>query len=78
MKKKNILVITALFIIVAFSAKAQDTLTILQYNLLNYGNYTGYCNSNNNNVVNKDDYIKTIVHYINPEISFTVKISGFI
>ncbi len=62
----------SLFLTVAtLFAKAQDTVTVLQYNLLNYGNNTGYCNSNNNNLSDKDGYIKTIVHYINPDI-FTV------
>jgi hypothetical protein len=63
--------LTFLFTVAAFITEAQDTLTVLQYNLLNYGNNTGYCNSNNNNISNKDNYIKTIVHYINPDI-FTV------
>ncbi len=55
--------------------QAQDTLTLLQYNLLNYGNNTSYCNSNNNNLADKDQYIKTIVHYINPDV-FTVNEMG--
>ncbi len=63
---------TVIFFVLGFYfVSAQDTLTILQYNLLNYGNNTGYCNSNNNNVNNKDNYIKTITHYIKPDI-FTV------
>ncbi len=55
----------------SLSLLAQDTLTMLQYNLLNYGNNTGYCNSGNNNISDKDNYIKTIVNYIKPDI-FTV------
>ena len=47
---------------------AQDTLTILQYNLLNYGNNTSYCTQNNNNVSTKDGYIKTIINYVKPDI----------
>lgn len=47
---------------------AQDTLTVLQYNLLNYGNYTSYCTSNNNKVSTKDGYIKTIISYVKPDI----------
>ena len=58
-------------LLLSFVGQAQDTITLLQYNLLNYGNYTSYCTSNNNNLNNKDGYIKTIVHYINPDI-FTV------
>ncbi len=55
----------------AFVLRAQDTLTFLQYNLLNYGNFTSYCTSNNNNVARKTGYIGVIVHYVKPDI-FTV------
>ena len=64
-------ILSFLFIIGFLFLQAQDTITVLQYNLLNYGNYTSYCTQNNNNYLNKDGYIKTIVHYINPDI-FTV------
>ncbi len=50
---------------------AQDTIRIMQYNLLNYGNYTSYCNSSNNNISDKDNYLKTIINYVKPDI-FTV------
>ena len=63
---KNILTIT--FLLISFLLKAQDTITVLQYNLLNYGNYTSYCTSNNNNVNKKDGYIKTIINYVKPDI----------
>ncbi|MBN2637684.1 MAG: T9SS type A sorting domain-containing protein [Bacteroidales bacterium] len=66
--KKLLLLI---FLFGFFSASAQDTLTVMQYNLLNYGNTTTYCTLSNNNIDNKDNYIETIVHYINPDI-FTV------
>ena len=49
-------------------ASAQDTLTVLQYNLLQYGNDYGGCNSTNNNVTTKDGYIKTIINYVKPDI----------
>ncbi len=61
-----------LFIVFGFyTVKAQDTITFLQYNLLNYGNFTSYCPSNINNVARKTGYIGVIVHYIKPDI-FTV------
>lgn len=56
------------FVLLSFILKAQDTLVVLQYNLLNYGNYTSYCTNNNNNVSKKDGYIKTIINYIKPDI----------
>lgn len=52
-------------------AQPQDTLKILQYNLLNYGNYTSYCTSENNNHENKDPWIRTIISHELPDI-FTV------
>jgi hypothetical protein len=63
---KNIII--PFLLLLSFSLKAQDTLVVLQYNLLNYGNYTSYCSSNNNNVSKKDGYIKTIINYLKPDI----------
>lgn len=56
------------------SAKAQDMLTVMQYNLLYYGNYnSGYaeCFETNNNTQRKDECIRTIVDHVKPDI-FTV------
>jgi endonuclease/exonuclease/phosphatase family metal-dependent hydrolase len=55
-------------------ANAQDTLTVMQYNLLYYGNYqSGFadCYETNNNTQHKDECIRTIVDYVKPDI-FTV------
>ncbi len=57
-----------LLVIFFGSVHAQDTLTVLQYNLLQYGNDYGGCNSTNNNVSTKDGYIKTIINYVKPDI----------
>ena len=54
--------------------QAQDTLTVMQYNLLYYGNYnSGYadCFETNNNTQRKDECIRTIVSFVKPDI-FTV------
>lgn len=56
---------------VYYQSTAQDTLTVMHYNLLNYGNYTSYCITANNNHEQKDLYLKTILDYVNPHI-FTV------
>ena len=56
------------------SGQAQDTLTVMQYNLLYYGNYnSGFadCYETNNNTQRKDECIRTIVDYVKPDI-FTV------
>ena len=50
---------------------AQDTLQLMQYNLLNYGNYWNDCTTNTNNVNDKNVYLKTIINYVDPDI-FTV------
>jgi type IX secretion system substrate protein len=54
---------------------AQDTLTMLQYNLLHYGNYTDYCTPSNNNVSTKDGYIRTIINYVKPDVFCVNEIS---
>ncbi len=70
MKKLSI---TILLIIASFSALLgqPETLKVMQYNLLNYGNNTGYCNTTNNNVSDKNNYIRTILTAYYPDI-FTV------
>ncbi len=50
---------------------AQDTITVMQYNLLYYGEITGFCNNNNNSLEMKDPHLRTILDYVKPDI-FTV------
>lgn len=64
------LLIVFLFV-VSLSVSAQDSITVLQYNLLNYGNYTSYCLNSNNNHITKEGYLRTIIGYTKPDI-FTV------
>ena len=55
-------------------SEAQETITVMQYNLLQYGNYqSGFaeCYETNNNTQHKDDCIRTILNYVKPDI-FTV------
>lgn len=59
---------TILLIVFGLYTSAQDTLKIMQYNLLNYNNYTYYCTATNNNVTNKDGYLQTIIDYTLPDI----------
>jgi endonuclease/exonuclease/phosphatase family metal-dependent hydrolase len=63
----KLVVFGCLFLLVLIG-NAQDTLTVMHYNLLAYGNFTSYCTSNNNNPNQKDAYIKTIVQHIKPDI----------
>ena len=72
MKRKIYLIIVMLGMI--WPAMAQDTLTVMQYNLLYYGNYlSGFadCFETNNNTQRKDECIRTLVDYVKPDI-FTV------
>ena len=69
--KKLLFLLSFFFCIFSFAKAQTDTLTVMQYNLLNYNNYTDYCTQINNNVSNKDAYIKTIIDYVLPDI-FTV------
>lgn len=47
---------------------AQDTITVMQYNLLYYGEITGFCNNSNNSLQYKDPYFKTILNHVKPDI----------
>ncbi|MBQ4398649.1 MAG: T9SS type A sorting domain-containing protein [Bacteroidales bacterium] len=73
MKRKTPLIFL-LLLWIALPSWAQDTLTVMQYNLLYYGNYnSGFadCYETNNNTQRKDECIRTIVDYVKPDI-FTV------
>jgi endonuclease/exonuclease/phosphatase family metal-dependent hydrolase len=50
---------------------SQDTLTVMHYNLLYYGEVTGFCNNSNNSLEMKDPHLRTILNYVKPDI-FTV------
>ena len=67
MKKFTILII---FFLVAlpYLSVSQDTITVLQYNLLYFGADEYDCNQSNNNVGEKIEYLKTIINYSQPDI----------
>ena len=70
--KRHLLIIC--LALTALAAHSQDTLTVMQYNLLYYGNYnSGFadCYETNNNTQRKDECIRTILDYVRPDI-FTV------
>ena len=71
MKNMRKTIITIAIIVLCARATAQDTITILQYNLLNYGNITSYCPADSNTVPDKNAWTKTIFDYVRPTI-FTV------
>jgi hypothetical protein len=49
--------------------KAQsDTITVMHYNLLHYGNTTTYCTQTNNNIINKAQNMAMIMNHVKPHI----------
>lgn len=62
-----------LFAFVLFAGRlfAQDTLTVMQYNLLYYGEITSFCTQANNSLEMKDPHLRTILNHVKPDI-FTV------
>lgn len=60
--------IFTLFILFSISVSGQDTIRIMHYNLLMYGDNFGGCTSTNNNVNDKNGYLRTIIDYVQPEI----------
>ena len=57
-------------LLVSVGMMAQDTITVMQYNLLQYGNYQGYggCSESTNNTQHKDECIRDILDYVKPDI----------
>ncbi|MCF8303434.1 MAG: T9SS type A sorting domain-containing protein [Bacteroidales bacterium] len=68
-------ILGAFFVFVSINLKAQDTITVMHYNLLNYGNNYGDCNSNNNDPEEKAQHIKTIINYLKPDVVTVNEIS---
>ncbi len=64
--KKIYVLILSLFIVLTVTA--QDTITVVQYNLTYYGLYNDYCTEQNNDVAQKTEYLKTIINYLKPDI----------
>ncbi len=61
----------ALLFVFPFGIKAADTLTVMQYNLLYYGQITSFCNNSNNSLAMKDPHLRTVLDFVRPDI-FTV------
>lgn len=58
-------------LLLSFALKAQETITVMQYNLLEYGNYnSGWanCNETTNNTQGKDEAIRVVLDYVKPDI----------
>jgi hypothetical protein len=57
-----------IILLFSFTLYSQDTLTLMHYNLLNFGNNYGGCTESNNSYIDKTGYLKTIVNYVKPDI----------
>ena len=71
MQRKIYHIIILFVVFLPTKIMAQDTLTVMQYNLLEYGNYnSGFadCYETNNNTQRKDECIRTLVDYVKPDI----------
>ena len=69
---------TLIFLTILFSLNfvfPQDTVRIMQYNLLYYGVNTGFCNDTNNNLENKNEALCKIIDYVEPDIFSVNEIS---
>ena len=69
------LIFFSFFFFINFFIFAQDTIKVMQYNLMHYGNYFNDCTEINNNAADKNEYLKTIIQYVKPDI-FTVNEMG--
>ncbi len=72
--KRTILIIFSLFY--CLWVYSQDTVKMMQYNLLNYGVNTSYCTTSNNNVDYKNHCLSTIIKYVKPDIITVNEISS--
>ncbi len=61
-------IISSFLIFTGIKLLAQDTITIMQYNLLNYGNTTSYCSESNNSTHDKDENIRKVIEFAAPDI----------
>lgn len=60
-----------ILLLLGLSLFSQDTLTVMQYNLLYYGEITSFCNNSNNSLEMKDPHLQLILDEVQPDI-FTV------
>lgn len=74
MLRKPFVLITILFF--SLSLYTQDTLRVMAYNLLYYGEPTDFCTFNNNNPNLKEGYLRTILAHDLPDIFVVCEISS--
>ncbi|MDB4303183.1 T9SS type A sorting domain-containing protein [Desulfosarcina sp.] len=60
--------LTSLLLFIGISAYSQDTIRLMHYNLLMYGDNFAGCDTQNNNVHDKNGYLRTIIDFVKPDI----------
>lgn len=50
------------------NAQVFDSVKVMAYNLLNYGNNTSFCTGANNGITSKNAHLKTIVQHVKPDV----------
>ncbi|MGC9373567.1 MAG: T9SS type A sorting domain-containing protein [Bacteroidales bacterium] len=73
MKKSFFILIMVLF---ALWANAQDTLKVMHYNLLYYGKNYYECDNYTNNIDEKNESLKEIIQYVQPDIFSVNELDG--
>ncbi|MHC1706340.1 MAG: hypothetical protein AB9842_02330 [Bacteroidales bacterium] len=66
--------LTSAFCFLPSALYSQDTIRYMSYNLLNYGLPYNLCEESNNNITLKDQYIKTIFSYSQPDLFAVVEL----
>lgn len=67
---KHFYSLTIILLLLISTLSAQDTLRMMQYNLMYYTDNSGVsdCNASTNNLNNKDASLKTIFQYVKPDV----------
>jgi hypothetical protein len=65
---RNILLLCLVWMLALTGASGQDTITLMHWNLLNYGNTTTYCTQTNNSITAKAAAMGVVTTYVNPQI----------
>ena len=62
-------ILSSVLLISSFTfLQSQEIATFMTYNVLNYRNETSFCTNTNNNPISKENYIKTIVDHVQPDL----------
>lgn len=76
MRNFKVLLFVVLLVCFKNNLQAQETIKVMHYNLLYYGKKTDFCTTTNNNIDKKNGYLKTIIHYVQPDIFSVNELDG--